>query len=473
MAGERDFLNYTYTPSATSSGGTTGGVSGFDGGLARMVSQTVTLAEAKSLGFNSTQGITKVNGVYYFDTSLAPSRGGFTPVGVAKPGQVQMTPYYGDVTGAYKLTQEQYAAIYDPSNIEGTSAAILRIMRQNEIDALVKSGMTVEEATAQVDRVNKARALLEGGAGGGGLGAEYADKESQDAAAIKYAEQQQQLVMQEQLREAENVMTVLNARFAQYGLESLVPTIRDLAISGATESTITLQLRESEAYKKRFKANEERLKKGLTFIEEADYVGLEDKYRQILRAYGLRQFDTDEYVSQFIANDVSAAELSSRVQTAVTRVQNASPLILSTLTKYYGITQNDLVGYVLDPDQIFPDLERKVSTAEIGAAARTQGIEPGKYVAEQLAAQGITAEQAKRGYSTIAEILPTVTKLSDIYGSTLQGYSLTEAEQEVFNSLASAQRKREKLAQQEVATFSGASGVSRTALSSKSSGGAF
>jgi len=98
-------------------------------------SSKVTLSEAKSLGFDSTAGISKVGGMYVFDTSLAPERGGFQSVGVAKPGQVQMTPYYGDVTGAYRLTQEQFASVYDPNNLSATSAGILRIMRENEIKA--------------------------------------------------------------------------------------------------------------------------------------------------------------------------------------------------------------------------------------------------------------------------------------------------------------------------------------------------
>ncbi len=58
---------------------------------------------------------------------------------------------------------------------------------------------------------------------------------------------------------------------------------------------------------------------------------MEDSYRQALRAYGLKQFDTDDYVSQFIANDISANELSNRIVTAVQRVQNADPAITKQL----------------------------------------------------------------------------------------------------------------------------------------------
>jgi hypothetical protein len=262
----------------------------------------------------------------------------------------------------------------------------------------------------------------------------------------------------------ENAIAVLTDRFTRYGLASLVPKIKELAISGANESTITLQLQETEEYKTRFKANQDRIKKGLRVLDPGDYLNLEDDYRQILRAYGLKQFDTDAYVQQFIANDIATTELSNRVVTAVQRVQNADPAVLATLRGYYGISDNDLVAYVLDPNQQFQKIERQVAAAEIGAAAGLQGLTAGVTVAEQLAAQGITKAQAQKGYATIADILPTAEKLSDIYKGTLDEYRQSEAEQEVFNTLASAQRKRRALAEREIATFAGGSGLSKTAL---------
>ena len=268
----------------------------------------------------------------------------------------------------------------------------------------------------------------------------------------------------------QSALAILTDRFNRYGLASLVPKIRELVISGANEDTIALQLQETDEYKQRFKANQERLKKGLAVLSPGDYIGIEDSYRQILRAYGLKQFDTDEYVSQFIANDVSTAELSSRVATAVQRVQNADPAITKTLRDFYGIGTTDLVAYVLDPNQQFQKIERQVAAAEIGTAARRQGLEAGVNVAEQLAAQGITQAEAQRGYATIADILPQAGKLSAIYTDVLDQYGQAEAEQEVFNSLASAQRKRRALIEREAAAFAGQTGLGRTSLSQQTGG---
>ncbi len=293
-------------------------------------------------------------------------------------------------------------------------------------------------------------------------------QENNDALMQMLAAQQQQAAAEAaRAREAnrQSAIAAVTARFNQYGLGSLANKIRDLAIDGATEATITLALQETPEYQKRFSANADRIKKNLSVLSPGDYLNLEDSYRQVLRSYGLTRFDTDEYVKQFIANDVSATELSNRVVTAVQRVQNADPAILSQLTDYYGIGQNDLVAYVLDPNQQFQKIQRQVAAAEIGVAAAKQGLRSDVAVSEQLAAQGVSQAEAQKGYATIADILPTASKLSEIYGATLESYGQDEAEQEVFNQLASAQRKRQKLAATEAATFSGSSGVARGGLS--------
>jgi hypothetical protein len=266
-----------------------------------------------------------------------------------------------------------------------------------------------------------------------------------------------------------NAIDVLKQRFAQYGLESLATVIRDLAAEGASDATIGFALQNTPEYKERFKANDLRLKKGLAVVSPAEYITLEDTYRQVLRSYGLKQFDNDLYVSQFIANDVSPTELTGRVQAATSRVLNAPPEVATTLRSYYNLGAEDLVAYALDPDSQLAEIQKKITAAEIGAAAFNQGLNVSRTTAEGFGVQGITQEQAQKGYSTIAEILPTSQKLSEIYGN-LDSYGQSQAEKEVFGGMASEKRKREKLAQTETGTFSGKSGISRGALGSQDKG---
>jgi hypothetical protein len=274
----------------------------------------------------------------------------------------------------------------------------------------------------------------------------------------------------EKLAERQSAFDLLRSEMDALGLAALVEPLRGLIQKDVGAAEFAIQLRQSEAYKNRFAANEGRLKKGLRVLTPGEYLRVEDAYRQTLRTYGLKQFDNDQYVRQFIENDISAKELSDRVSTAVQRVQNADPAISRTLRDYYGIGQTDLVAYVLDPNQQLQKIERQVAAAEIGTVARRQGLEAGVTVSEQLAAQGISQAQAQKGYATIADILPTSEKLSQIYGTTLEGYGQVEAEQEVFNTLASAQRKRQRLIGREAAEFSGQTGVTRGSLGTSTGG---
>lgn len=262
----------------------------------------------------------------------------------------------------------------------------------------------------------------------------------------------------------QSAFDLLYSEMDAIGLAALVEPLRGLIQKNVSPSEFAVQLKQTEAYKMRFAANDARLKKGLRVLQPGEYIKIEDGYRQTLRMYGLKQFDNDAYVRQFIENDVSPGELSERVAMAVQRVQNADPAITRTLRDYYGIGQQDLVAYVLDPNQQLQKIQRQIAAAEIGTAARVQNIQAGVGVAEQLAAQGISQAEAQKGYATIADILPTAEKLSQIYGTTLEGYDLAQAEQEVFNSLASAQRRRQRLTQREVSQFSGQSGVARGGL---------
>jgi hypothetical protein len=294
----------------------------------------------------------------------------------------------------------------------------------------------------------------------------FAGKTAADIAAQLAADQALEQKMADRIATSQ----MLADRFQKYNLSSLAPKIKELAINGANEATIMLELQETEEYKQRFKANQERVKKNLAVLDPGTYLRVEDGYRQVLRSYGLNQFDTDDYVSKFIANDMSPTEFSNRVVTAVQRVQNADPALLKQLDVFYGIKPQGLLAYVLDPEQEFPKIERQIAAGEIGLAASRQGLTAGVTVADQLAAQGISQAEAQKGYATIADILPTAEKLSQIYGGTMDTYGQSEAEQEVFNSLASAQRKRQKLTAREVAAFSGMSGTGRTSLTTSSVG---
>ena len=257
------------------------------------------------------------------------------------------------------------------------------------------------------------------------------------------------------------------AEFANYGLAALVEPLRGLVQNGISGDEFTLRLRETDAYKKRFAANAERISKGLTALSEGEYLNKEDAYQNLMRNYDLpaSYYAKDSLGAQsgfekLLASDVSAVELEDRLIQAKDRVINANPQVAQALKAYYpGITEGNILAYVLDPANALKDIQRKVAAAEIGGAALAQGLTTGATRAEELAGLGITKAQAQAGYTNVAELAPRGSELSAIYGQ--DQYGQTQAEAEVFNTAgaADAAKRRKKLTALETAQFSGSSGV--------------
>lgn len=402
-------------------------------------------------------------------------------------GGVTKAGYYGkDIAEGRAMSDEQYFGLLKSGGVKAVNKFGEDRAREQETQNLIarytSQGLSAEDAAIKAAEffANADKKLLETS-----LSSTLSAANDGSNASLKALQDQIALLTKQlttntaadkaaadaaKYNERISIYSSMADRFNKYGLTGLANKIKELAIAGATEATITLQLQETPEYQQRFAANADRLKKGLAVLTPAEYVNVEDSYRQVLRAYGLNQFDNDAYVRQFIANDMSPTELSNRVVTAVQRVQNADPAITNQLKQYYGIGTSDMVAYVLDPQQQFQKIERQIAASEIGVAAGRQGLTAGVSVAEQLAAQGVSQAEAQKGYATIADILPTAEKLSDIYGTTLDEYRQAEGEQEVFNSLASAQRKRQKLTAREIAAFSGSSGTNKTSLTTSAVG---
>ena len=270
-----------------------------------------------------------------------------------------------------------------------------------------------------------------------------------------------------QKRASQSAFDLMYAEFANYGLGSLVEPLRGLVQNGISGDEFTLRLRETDAYKKRFSANAERIAKGLTALSESEYLDKEDKYQSVMRNYDLPasyyakdSLGTQAGFNKLLANDVSAVELEDRLIQAKDRVINANPEVAQALKAYYpGIGDGDILAYVLDPQNALKDIQRKVSAAEIGGAARAQGLMTGVSRAEELAGLGVTKAQAQEGYTNVAAMAPRGSELSAIYGQ--DAYGQTEAEAEVFNTAGSAEaaKKRKKLVSLEQASFGGSSGV--------------
>ena len=298
-------------------------------------------------------------------------------------------------------------------------------------------------------------------------GTRLADEESAAAAEALAAEQAAALAKEEKKRAGQSAYTLLFSEFDQYGLGALVEPLKKFIEEGLSPAEFTLRLRETDAYKKRFAANAQRVAKGLRALSEAEYIGTEDQYQDVMRRYGMPEsyyakgdLGVQSGFEKFLAGDVSAVELEDRIQTAQNRVVNSNPEVAKALKEFYpGISNGDILAYVLDPANAIEQIKRKVTAAEIGGAAIQSGLQTGMTRAEELAAAGITKQQAQQGFQTVAEVAPRGGQLAEIYKQS--PYTQTTAEQEVFGLAGSvdAAKQRKKLTQLETAAFSGSAGM--------------
>jgi hypothetical protein len=278
---------------------------------------------------------------------------------------------------------------------------------------------------------------------------------------------QAKLIADQNKAERRSAYDLLLSEFKNYGLEALVTPLKSLIEEGVSPSEFTLRLRETDAYKKRFAANAQRVAKGLRALSEAEYIGTEDQYQDVMRRYGMPEtyytkgeLGVQSGFEKFLAGDVSAVELEDRIQTAQNRVVNSNPEVAKALKEFYpGISNGDILAYVLDPANAIENIKRKVTAAEIGGAAIQSGLKTGMTRAEELAAAGITKQQAQQGFQTVAEVAPRGSQLAEIYKQ--NPYTQTTAEQEVFGLAGSveAAKQRKKLTSLETAAFSGSAGA--------------
>ena len=274
-------------------------------------------------------------------------------------------------------------------------------------------------------------------------------------------------------RAGQSAYDILLSEFNQYGLGSLVEPLKALILSGPSEAELTLALRQTEPYKKRFAANAARINKGLRALSEAEYIGLEDGYQNVMRNYGLPasyytkdSMGTQAGFEKFIAGDVSPTELEERVVTAQKRVLDAAPEVTTALKQFYpDIKNGDILAYTLDPEKGLADIKKKVTAAEIGGAALGARLATDVGRAEELARYGVTADTARAGFGAIGGGLERGRQLADIYQQ--PDYTQTVAEEEIFSLPGQTQagQKRRKIIGMEKATFGGQTGITSGALS--------
>jgi hypothetical protein len=168
-------------------------------------------------------------------------------------------------------------------------------------------------------------------------------------------------------------------------------------------------------FDERFVGNKMLRDAGKTEYSYSNYLALEQELQNDIRDAGFPPgfYDDPASLAKLIGGEVSRAELRDRAQAAYVAVRQADPNTVAELKNLYGVNEGELAAYFLDPTKASDtmgkrltgqDLTRRVQAAQIGAQARTQaGIGLTSTQAEQLAAQGISTQEAQQGFAAIRQ----------------------------------------------------------------------
>jgi hypothetical protein len=256
----------------------------------------------------------------------------------------------------------------------------------------------------------------------------------------------------------------IKAVLSTYGLESLAETLWGSYTSGLVdinnEQALVFSIRDTEQYKTRFSANAARMKRGLAELSPSEYIGLEDSYRQIMQSNGMPPgfYDQNDDFSKLIEGDVSPSELQNRVQQGYAVVAQADPEVRRQMQTLYGVTEGQLAAYFIDPERTAPLLKQQAQAAQIAARGLEQGgIQLTGEFAENLAARGITEQQARAGFAEVGalgELRQTFAGETELSGEQVAGAA--------FGIDVAAQQELERKRRLRTGEFAGGGSFART-----------
>ena len=276
---------------------------------------------------------------------------------------------------------------------------------------------------------------------------------------------------------------ILEKEFKDNGLDTLIPEIKRFMTEGYGAEEASLMLPDTQAYRTRFAGNEGRKTLGLPVYTPGQYITAEQTYRDLFNQYNLGELANQETYNSLIGGAVSIDEAKARVDNVFARIDKAPDELKTQLSTYlnaYGVgdptkQRSQIALALMKGPQGINELETSLRKANIRTGAALSNINVAEenisQLEKQLSTSGLSTEQignlSREAYANIAEVQPTVTKLSEIYGDQTPGLS-RELEQEAFFGLASQRRK--KLQEREKATFGGQAGISTASLAQRTAG---
>lgn len=275
-----------------------------------------------------------------------------------------------------------------------------------------------------------------------------------------------------------NASSFLRDILNQYGMSDLAGNVESLINEWGSTNTAVIaeKLRQTDSYKSRFKGLINLQSKGVTDVRnEAEYIQLETRYRQVFRDSGLQSYLGDagsrteqDAIARIVGDySLSVNEVNDRIKDAQRIVGQDTPAeVRQAAERYYGIKDSDMVAYTLKLDNSTERINQMANAAMVGGlGANRYGLDIDREAAELVASpaqgQDIAVGQLSAGLAESQIVRDATKRLADIDKDTLTDSEVVRSQ---IGNDATAQTKVKKLQSRERARFSGTSGVTTTSL---------
>lgn len=270
-----------------------------------------------------------------------------------------------------------------------------------------------------------------------------------------------------------------------YGLMEIWQGVDKYLRQGYTDAADVLQMVSLDpdyetAFFKRFPAikmireeNARRVARGEPIVPEisaAEYVADEYAYSQATRNLP-GKWATTENITAWIAGDVAPTEVKARIDLAKEYIDyNINPDVKAELRDIYGLTDEDMVDYVLSDTRrrevLQAEFDQRVKQATVGGAARSRGMNISQSLRDEIAASSdmtSTFGQAATMFDNVENNADSYAKLSAISGINTSRDDLIREEFGLAGGTSTTKLKK-RLASQERGRFSGSSAVGANSL---------
>ena len=238
---------------------------------------------------------------------------------------------------------------------------------------------------------------------------------------------------------------------------SLLPKLSTWIKDGLSDLEVYQNLRETEAYKVRFKGLIDRVANGYNAMSEAEFLTYETQARELARMAGMSQASIDRYIHGAVANNVSNMELEKRIMDGYAAVEASSFEARKELERLYGVGSGDLLEFWLDPQNALDDISRRWMASQLsGSAVRTGFGGLTQHQAERVARLGVSQQEADQGFAGLAQSQELMTGL---VGSGEEEITADEQIEAVFGNDAKANEKIQRRRDQRKAQFEGGGGA--------------